>query len=212
LCLARLTLFGGKLSSVACQSDPAAVSTDFHFGVNLSMSKKRLICVLLGLLVSAGPQAAELKVGVVDVAKLLMPKEEQLRKLMEREFSSRQKKLMAKGKEIDQMEEKLTRDAEVMGASERSKMEKDILSKKREAKAEADELREDANLKKNEEILRIQKEIYEAIKIVAKEEHYDIVLTEGVAYFDEVLDVTSKVEGKLGADYGSKASKSKAAE
>ena len=176
------------------------------------MANKRLMCVLLGLLMTTGLNAAELKIGVVDVAKLLMPKEEQLRKLMEREFSSRQKKLMAKGKEIEQMEEKLGRDSEVMSSSERGKMEKDILAKRREAKAEADELREDANLKKNEEILRIQKEIYEAIKVVAKDEHYDIVLTEGVAYFDEAMDVTSKVEGKLGAEYSGKGSKSKSAD
>lgn len=177
------------------------------------MLKKTLLCscALLGILVSTMPEAAELKIGVVDVAKLLMPKEEQLRKLMEREFSGRQKRLMAKGKEIDQMEEKLGRDAEIMSSSERAKMEKDILGKKREAKAEADELREDANLKKNEEILRIQKEIYEAIKIVAKEEHYDMVLTEGVAYFDEMLDVTNKVQSKLGSDYSGGSSKTKSA-
>jgi len=176
------------------------------------MFKKSVVCLLSGLMLGAAAHAAELKIGVVNVAKLLVPKEEQLRKMMEREFSGREKKLMAKGKEIERMEEKLSTDAEVMSATERSKMEKDIMSKKREAKAEADELREDVNLKKNEEIVRIQKEIFEAIKLVAKEEKYDMLLTDGVAYYGEEFDATDKVEGKLGVGGAAKAPKAKAEE
>jgi hypothetical protein len=45
--------------------------------------------------------------------------------------------------------------------------------------------------------------------MVAKEEKYDMLLTDGVAYYGEEFDATDKVEGKLGTGGGSKAPKSK---
>lgn len=175
------------------------------------MSMKRIWIVLLGLFLSTAIHAEDLRVGIVSYSKLLAPRDEQFRKGIERDFSSREKKLNAKGKEIEQLEEKLGRDAEILSASERAKLEKDILSKRREYKTDAADLGEDINLKRNEEQSRAMKEINDAVDLVAKEENLNLVLTaESVPHFDASLDITKKVESKLGADYGSgKSSKSK---
>ena len=162
------------------------------------MSKTSLYC-LLGLLLSANIQAAELKIGFVNVARLLekAPQAERAKKELEREFSPRDKKLVAEQKEIKQMEERLAKDSSVMSETERDRLDKDILGRKREAKRAQDEFREDFNLRRNEELTQLQKEIFEAIQSLAKEDNYDLLLTDGVVFASDGIDVTSKVESKL---------------
>jgi outer membrane protein len=160
---------------------------------------KKIGMALLVLLTSMSLSAAELKIGFVNVAKLLekAPQAEKAKKELEREFAPRDKKLVAEQKEIKQMEEKLGKDAAVMSENEKQRLEKDILNRKREAKRMQDEFREDFNLRRNEELTQLQKEIFEAIQSLAKEENFDLLLTDGVVYASETIDVTGKVEKKL---------------
>lgn len=160
---------------------------------------KRFGVMGLGLALTVGVSAADLKVGFVNVARLLekAPQADQAKKELEREFAPRDKKLVAEQKDIKAMEERLAKDAAVMSDSERTKLDRDITSRKREAKRLQDEFREDFNLRRNEELGQLQKEIFEAIQSLAKEDGFDLLLTEGVVFASDSIDVTSKVEKKL---------------
>lgn len=163
------------------------------------MLKKYLIYPLIGLLFSTSFVMAELKIGFVNVAQVLSesPQAEQAKKEMEREFSPRKNRLVATGKDIRRMEEKLNRDAAVMSDSERKKLQGDILKKSREAKRTEDELREDLNIRRNEIFGKLQKQIFEAIRELAKEGGYDLLLTDGVVYASKPVDVTAQLQEKL---------------
>jgi outer membrane protein len=160
---------------------------------------KKIGIALLVLLASASVSAADLKIGFVNVAKLLekAPQAEKAKKDLEREFAPRDKKLVAEQKALKQMEEKLSKDAAVMSDEEKQKLDKEIINRKREAKRLQDEFREDFNLRRNEELTQLQKEIFEAIQSLAKEDKFDLLLTDGVVYASEAVDVTGKVEKKL---------------
>lgn len=162
------------------------------------MRNKLGMMLILGL-ASFSLNAAETKIGFVNVAKLLekAPQAEKAKKELEREFQPRDKKLVAEQKEIKALEEKLTKDGAVMGSDEKQRLDKDILNRKREAKRLQDEFREDFNLRRNEELSQLQKEIFEAIQSLAKEEHFDLLLTDGVVFANDSIDVTTKVEKKL---------------
>ncbi|MGR9073403.1 MAG: OmpH family outer membrane protein [Gammaproteobacteria bacterium] len=161
------------------------------------MTKK--IIIFLGFMFYACASYAELKIGFVNVARVLekAPQAEKAKKQLEKEFSPRDKLLVSQQKEIAGMEEKLQRDAGVMSESEQRKLERDILSKKREAKRAQVEFSEDFNLRRNEELGKLQRRIYDAIKELAKEEQFDLLLTDGVIYANESIDVTAKVQSKL---------------
>lgn len=163
------------------------------------MGMTKIAGALLVLLASMSVSAADLKIGVVNVNRLLekAPQAEQASKDLKREFESRDKKLAGEANDIKRLEEKLNKDAAVMSDSERQRQEKDILSRKREAKRMQDEFREDFNLRRNEEMMKLQKEILEAIQSLAKDEGFDLLLTDGVVYASEAIDVTGKVEKKL---------------
>ena len=155
-------------------------------------------------------QTSNLKIGVVDVMSLIdkSAQMDQARKKMEKEFSPREKKLNGEKEEINKLQERLTKEAEVMSEDEQKKITKEVMSKVRAIKQEEEELRADFNQARNEEMGKLQKSISEAIHSLAKEEHFDLILHEGVVFASDSINVTAKVAGRLeGAGSAPKATK-----
>ena len=150
--------------------------------------------------------AAELKVGAVNAAMILekAPQAEQARKQLEKEFAPRDKKLVGLQKKIKSNDDKLVRDGAVMSESERVKLERQIISQKRELKRKQDEFREDFNIRRNEEFGKLQKRVYEAIVAHAKKEKYDLIISDGVIYASDTVDITEQVLQRLKAQSGKK--------
>jgi outer membrane protein len=195
------------------------------------MSKTSLWCVLLGFLSvmnmsSAGAeQAADfdsassvgrsqgtgLKIGVVDVMSLIEKSSqgEQARKTMEREFKPRETKLNSEKEEITKLRDRLAKEAEVMSEDEQKKQSKELVKRIEEVRGVEEKLRRDFTEARNEEMMKLQKSISEAIQSLAREERFDLILSsEGVAFAAEATNVTAKVASKLeGAAAPSKGSK-----
>jgi outer membrane protein len=160
---------------------------------------KTKITLFLALLLSANASFADLKIGFVNIPAVLekAPQAEKAKKRLEQEFSPRDKQLVAQQKEIQSKEERMARNASVMGESERNNLEKEILNKKRDAKRSQQEFSEDFNARRNEELGKLQRRIVEAIRSIAKDQRYDLLLTDGVIYASEQIDVTAQVQQKL---------------
>ncbi|MBZ4203127.1 MAG: OmpH family outer membrane protein [Methylovulum sp.] len=160
---------------------------------------KTKIALFIGLLLSTTSCFAELKIGFVDMRTVLekAPQAEKATKRMELEFSPRQKQLLAQEKEITSKEERMARDGAILGDAERSNLEKDILNKKRDFKRSQQELGEDFNVRRNEELGKLQRRIIEASNAIAKEQHFDLLLYDGVIYSSDKVNVTSQVQQKL---------------
>ena len=156
-------------------------------------------CLLIGLMVFANISAAEIKIGFVNVARVMekAPQAAKAKKRLEKEFSPRDKQLVAQQKAIKKLEEKLARDASIMSEVERSKIQREIISKKREASRGQQEFSEDFSLRRNEELQKLKKRIYEAIQALAREGEYDLLLTDGVVHASDAINVTSEIQKKL---------------
>lgn len=162
----------------------------------------RVLFLLLGglLLQIAVAQAAELKIGFVNAAQILdkAPQAELARSRLEKEFAPRDKSLVDAQKSLRSLEEKLARDSAVMGDSERRNLERDILAQQRELKRAQDEFREDFTIRRNEELGSLQRQVYEAIVSLAKEEQFDLIVNDGaVIYASEQVDITDQVLRRL---------------
>jgi outer membrane protein len=167
--------------------------------MNLTMKNK--LGLFLGVLLAANATAsfADLKIGFVNIPAVLekAPQAEKAKKRLEQEFSPRDRQLVAQQKEIQSKEEKMSRDGAVMGESERANLEKDIVNKKRDAKRSQQEFSEDFNARRNEELGKLQRRIVEAIRAIAKDQNFDLLLTDGVIYASEKIDVTTQVQQRL---------------
>ena len=60
------------------------------------------------------------------------------------------------------------------------------------------ELREDIDLRRREEINTLQTKVNETIEKLAKENKYDLIVYQGVAYASPAIDITDLVIKSLG--------------
>ncbi|PPC86463.1 MAG: molecular chaperone Skp [Methylotenera sp.] len=150
--------------------------------------------------VSAGLQAAELKVGYVQVDKILQeaPQTAESGKKLEREFSPRSQELERTQKQIRDIETALDKDGITLSETDRRNKERDVSNLKIEFQRKQRELREDINLRKNEELTSLQDRINKAVQTVSETDGYDLVIYGGVAYASKKIDITDKVLKMLG--------------
>lgn len=152
------------------------------------------------IVIAGSASAAELKIGYVQVDKILQeaPQTAESGKKLEKEFSPRTQELERMQKQIRDQESALDKNSLTMSETERRNKERDISNLKIEFQRKQRELREDVNLRKNEELGSLQDRINKAVTSVAETEGYDLVVYSGVAYASKKVDITDKVLKSLG--------------
>jgi outer membrane protein len=156
--------------------------------------------LIAALVLASGAYAAELKVGYVQVDKILQeaPQTSETGKKLEREFSPRTQELDRMQKQIKDAEAGLTKDSLTASETDRRNKERDLANLKIEFQRKQRELREDINLRKNEELGVLQDKINKAVSTVAETDGYDLIIYGGVAYASKKIDITDKVLKLLG--------------
>ena len=154
----------------------------------------------LTTILSANIGAAELKIGYVQVDKILQdaPQTAESGKKLEREFSPRSLELDKMQKQIRDIEAALDKEGVTLSESERRNKERDASNLKIEFQRKQRELREDINLRKNEELSSLQDRINKAVQTVSETDGYDLVVYGGVAFASRKIDITEKVLKLLG--------------
>ena len=147
--------------------------------------------------------AEEYKVGFVNVAKVLeqAPQAEDARGRIEREFAPRDKELLAEQKGLRSMEDDLVKDGAMMSEAERSKLERDIRNLQREIRRAQEEFREDLNVRRNQELGKIQRQVLEVIRVLAENEDYDLIVSDGVLFAGDRVDITDEVLSLLRVEF-----------
>ena len=158
------------------------------------------LLVLSALAFSAQSNAADLKIGYVQVDKILQeaPQTAESSKKLEKEFAPRSQELERMQKQIKDIETALDKDALTMSETDRKNKERDASNLKIDCQRKQRELREDINLRKNEELAALQDRINKAVTSVSEAEGYDLVVYGGVAYANKKIDITDKVLKSLG--------------
>ncbi len=159
------------------------------------------LCALLLAVSTASVQAQTLKVGFVNVARVLdqAPQAQSASRRIEKEFAPRDRELIAQQKELRKMEDRLVKNGAVMSATERERQTVDIRKLRREIRTNQGEFREDLNLARSQEMTKLQRRVVQVIKDLAKAEKYDLIIGEGVIYAGSKVDITNKVLSKLKA-------------
>lgn len=163
------------------------------------MNKFSYTLILLMNVLFSQSALAELKIGFVNALQLMesAPQVEQANQRLEREFAPRQQGIVRAQQEVRNLEERLTKNREIMSETEGRNVSRDVISKKRELKRQQDEFREDYNIRRNEELDKLQKRIIEIIQMVAREEAYDFILSDGVVWASKNVDITDKILMRL---------------
>ena len=155
---------------------------------------KRLIGILFSIILLLPMSVlAEIKIGYVVVEKVLKeaPQTTVSNKKLEKEFKSRTDGLQKKVKAIQKQEKDYKKNSVTMSESERQKAQKKIQNAKIDIQRIERELREDIDIRRREEIGKLQQQINKSIEDLAKKEKYDLILYQGVAYASKGVDITN---------------------
>jgi outer membrane protein len=166
--------------------------------------KRSWIAGLSGLLLSVAamaPAQADIKIGVVNASRLLQesPQAKAVQDALRNEFAPKQRELSAQQAALKAKQEKYEKDAATMSADQRAKVEKELRDGNREYSQKVTDFQEDANTRQNEELSRLQSAIVAEVQSYALSQKYDLVLTEGVVYANNALDITAQVLAGLQA-------------
>lgn len=160
---------------------------------------------LLGVALAPGLQAhaADFKVGFVNVAIVLdqAPQAARARARIEREFAPRDREILSQQQEIRALEDKLVKNAAVLSTSERERQEAELRQRKRELRRSEEEFREDLNLRRSQELSALQRMVTEVIQDMARGENYDLIMTDGVVFAGDRVNITKRVIERLKSEF-----------
>ena len=148
--------------------------------------------------------AAQTKIGVVNVARVIevAPQAQAATTRLEKEFAPRDREILAQQKEVRALEDKLVKNAAVMSDTERQRQEAQIRALRRELRRLTDEFQEDANLRRAQELSKLQTRVGEIIRKMGEDQDYDLIVTaDRVIHVGAKVDITDQVIDALKKEF-----------
>jgi outer membrane protein len=168
------------------------------------MTRQSISCaMLLGAALVASPvlHAAELKIGYINFGRLLeeSPQARAAQQSLEGEFLPRQREVAAQQKSLEEKRDRIKREAAVMSEADRIKAEREVRDLELNVTRRFNELQEDLNLRRNEEVGRMQRALLQEVQSYARANGFQLVVSEGVLFAAEGMDITPQVVAALKA-------------
>ena len=173
----------------------------------MSFVKQRLVNAALAaalVCVFALPAAAQdLKIGVVSLQVIVerAPQTKAVMDALREEFAPREREILSKQKEIEDLQAKVQKDLAVMGETERRNAEKNLRDLQRDFQRLRTEYQEDSNLRRNEEFGVLQRSILKEVQDYAEQQGYDLIVGDGVLYVKSTVNITEEVLRAVEANY-----------
>ncbi|AGA89567.1 outer membrane protein [Thioflavicoccus mobilis 8321] len=158
--------------------------------------------LLMGLLcggLASVVQAADYTIAVIDANRVVeeSPQYDAAGEALQSEIGEREKALREQQDELSKLQQKLERDAALMSEDEVQRLQNDIRSRQRRLKYAQVEFQEDFSLRQNELRTKLAKQVQEAVVELAKEKKIDLILSEGVVYSSDRIDISDEVIERL---------------
>ncbi len=173
----------------------------------MSFMKKQLVKTALGVALVCAfafpASAQETKVGVVSLQAIVerAPQTKAVMDALREEFAPREREIVAKQKEIEELQAKVQKDLAVMGDTERRNAEKNLRDLSREFERLRTEYQEDSNLRQNEEFGVLQRSMLKEVQDYAQAQGYDLIVGDGVLYVSAGVNITEDVLNAVIANY-----------
>jgi outer membrane protein len=154
--------------------------------------KRILATALAGFAFAAG--AAEIKIGFVNTERVFREAApaKRAQQVLEREFSARNVELSKVEKQGRDLQQELERENVTMPEATRREKERQLADISRNFQRMQREMREDLNLRRNEELARLQERATRVINQIAEQEKFDLVIQEAV-FASSRIDITDRV-------------------
>ena len=146
---------------------------------------------------AAAVDPADLRLGFVNFRRIMAaaPQREEINERLEREFGVERDALLQAQSELRSMERQLET---LQHGDAYNDYERQVINKRRDVARRDSDYRDNINVRRNEEMAKLQKMIGDEIINLAKEARYDIILNDiGVFYVSERADLSPQVITRL---------------
>lgn len=157
------------------------------------------IALVIGLLGGAGLAHAEMKIGVIDLQQLLReaPQARALRESLEADLEQRKRILAREEATFTHKQEGFDREAPSLTPERREQLERELLAAQRELIRKRRQFEEELQARRMEGLREIDRRVTRVIRDLAEREGYDLILSEGVLYASQRMDITTQVIREL---------------
>ena len=165
--------------------------TDMTLRISAWTGLAALFVLLAG---AAHAQTSGIRIGVVNVPRLLeqAPQAQSAMAALQEEFAPRQSAIVALQRSLQEKQQTYDRDGPVMGEAERLSLEREIRDDQRNLEREQNDYLEDLNIRRNEELGRLQRSLLQQVQAHARSAGYDLVVAD-VLYYSTAIDITEDV-------------------
>jgi len=166
-----------------------------------SFSLAASLLAAMGL--AAGAQAADLKIGAIDISVLLQKSPQALnaQSEMQKKFDARRKELAAEQDEIKTKQDALSKNGATMTASQAQEAQAQLDELQRDFSRKSGDYQDDFNMERNAELSKLQQDVFKAAQEFAQSAKFNLIIAEGVVYKDAAVDVTDQVLAQMQKDY-----------
>lgn len=139
-----------------------------------------------------------LKIGVINVARLLeaAPQSKAVNDKLQAEFGQRQNDILKMRQTLQQQQDRYQKDSAVMGEEERTALERQIRDGQRDLERTQNEYMEDLNVRRNEEVGKLQRDVLQRVQAYASAQKFDLVVADAI-YFSNAVDITADILAEL---------------
>ncbi|MEY3337515.1 MAG: hypothetical protein RL245_507 [Pseudomonadota bacterium] len=160
-----------------------------------SSFKAMILAVVAVAALMAAPAMAEIKIGVLDFGRLMdeSPQGKALIESLRSEAAAKQRELQTQAASLQTKRDKLAKDRATMTPDQISRAEKEVRDGERDLARRQSEVNDDFNARRNEEMGKLQRTLIEEVRNYSKAQNFDLVVTDGVIYAAQSLDITPGV-------------------
>ena len=112
---------------------------------------------------------------------------------LEAEFAPRQAELAEERERLAAMRAELTDLNSGLSGDDQLQLDREVRALERRIKRSEQDFREELNIQKNNEFKHVRERVLDAIARFGREQDYDLIVSDGVLYANERVDVTDRI-------------------
>ena len=150
---------------------------------------------------AAGPALS--RIGFVDIPYLIdrAPQALEAERRLESEFRPRQAEIERQRAELATLAARLADSTGSLDDAERTRLDREVRGLERRIERDEQDFREELSIQKNNEFKTVRILVLEAIARFGKRLDYDLIVSDGVLYADERIDVTERILESLSREH-----------
>lgn len=163
----------------------------------------RHLCFGFLLLIAAASShaqvAGDLRIGYVNPGRVSdeAPQADAAREQLQQEFAPRDARIVAMQDELRALEDRLAEQRLTISPEAEQELQREIVTRRREIQRQQEAFREDFNLRRNEALGNLQRRILQVVEEFARDEGFDLVVSDGVVFASEAINITDRIIERL---------------